>query len=371
VVFSIHAAASVCRSTLRLSNARVATRDFRQRRSGPFRRLTLRRFWSAQCIVNQTSAEAVTSRDRNNRAFAPALCEVNEMKIGFIGLGHMGDAMARRLIGAGNALTVYNRTRSRAEALRALGAEVANAPRDAAADAEVVITMLADDQAVEEVMFSPGNVSQSMPAGAVHISMSTISVALSRRLASAHRDKGEHYLAATVLGRPDAAAAGKLFIVVSGPRDQIERCQPIFDVLGQKAFNVGEEAPNANVIKLAGNFMITAVIESLAEAFALAKKHGIDPRLLLDVLTSSLFAAPAYHIYGKLLVEEKFTPPGLKLPLGMKDNSLVLEAAQAVSVPMPLASLVHDQFVTAMATGLGESDWSAIAAVSYRNAGIH
>jgi 3-hydroxyisobutyrate dehydrogenase-like beta-hydroxyacid dehydrogenase len=293
------------------------------------------------------------------------------MRIGFIGLGHMGDGMARRLIAAGNALTVYNRTRSRAEALRALGAQVVDAPGDAAAHAEVVITMLADDHAIEETVFSPGGVLERMPSDAVHASMSTISVAMSRRLADAHRGKGQHYLAATVFGRPDVAAAGKLFVVVAGPPEQIERCKAIFDTLGQKTFNAGAEAPSANVVKLAGNFMITAVIESLAESFALARKHGIDPRNLLDVFTNSLFSAPVYQTYGNMLVEAKFEPPGFKLPLGMKDNTLVLEAAQAASVPMPLASLVHDHFVTAMATGLAESDWSAIAAVSFRNAGLH
>jgi 3-hydroxyisobutyrate dehydrogenase-like beta-hydroxyacid dehydrogenase len=293
------------------------------------------------------------------------------MRIAFIGLGHMGSGMARRLISTGNDLTVYNRTQSRAEAVRALGATVANTPGDAAAHAEVVITMLADDHAVEDTVFSPGGVLERMPSDAVHVSMSTISVAMSHRLADAHRAKGQHYLAATVFGRPDAAAAGKLFVVAGGPPDQIARCKTLFDALGQKTFNAGAEAPNANVIKLAGNFMVTAVIESLAESFALARKHGIDPRNMLDVFTNSLFSAPVYNTYGNILIDEKFEPPGFRLPLGMKDNTLVLEAAQAASVPMPLASLVHDHFVTAMATGLGDSDWSAIAAVSYRNAGIH
>jgi 3-hydroxyisobutyrate dehydrogenase-like beta-hydroxyacid dehydrogenase len=292
------------------------------------------------------------------------------MRIGFVGLGHMGGGMARRLIGGGFELTVYNRTRSRAEPLRALGAEVADTPHDAAARADVLITMLSDDRAVEETVLSPGGVLQALPANAVHISMSTISIALSKRLATAHRAKQQHYIAATVFGRPDVAAAGKLFIVTAGEADQLQRCKPIFDSLGQKAFNAGEDASAANVIKLAGNFMITAVIESLAESFALAKKNGVDPHVLLEVLTGSLFTAPVYNTYGNIILDQKFVPPGFKLPLGMKDNTLVLEAAQASNVPMPLASLVHDHFVTAMATGFAESDWSALATVSYRNAGI-
>ncbi|HEY1910265.1 MAG TPA: NAD(P)-dependent oxidoreductase, partial [Vicinamibacterales bacterium] len=179
-----------------------------------------------------------------------------------------------------------------------------------------------------------------------------------------------HYLAATVLGRPDVAAAGKLFVVVAGPDDQVRRCQPIFDALGQKTFNAGKDAPAANVIKLAGNFMITTVIESLAESVALARKHGIDPHVLLDVLTGSVFSAPIYHTYGTIVVEQNFDPPGFKLPLGMKDNALVLEAARNAAVPMPMASLVRDQFVAAMAAGLAKEDWSAIARITYRNAGL-
>jgi 3-hydroxyisobutyrate dehydrogenase-like beta-hydroxyacid dehydrogenase len=282
----------------------------------------------------------------------------------------MGEGMSRRLIAAGNAVAVYNRTHARAEQLRELGAEVAESPRQAAETADVVITMLADDRAVEETILAPGNVIEGLPEKAVHLSMSTISVALSHRLAAAHRAANQSYVAATVFGRPDAAAEGHLFIVAAGPADDVQRCMPIFDTLGQKTFVAGDEASNANVIKLVGNFMITAVIESLAESFALVRKYNIEPRLMLDVLTSSLFAAPVYGTYGNILVDEKFDPPGFRLPLGMKDNSLVLEAAQAASVPMPLASLVHDHFVSAMATGLGDSDWSAIAAVSYRNAGL-
>lgn len=292
------------------------------------------------------------------------------MQIGFVGLGHMGSGMARRLIDAGHTLTVYNRTRSRAEPLRKSGARVADTVRDAVASAEVLVSMVADDRALEEVVFPPGDALHALPRGAVHASMSTISVALSRRLAAAHDEAGQHFLATPVFGRPDAAAAGRLVVVAAGPADQVLRCQPIFDTLGQKTFNAGPEAPTANVIKLAGNFMITTVIESLAESVALARKHGIDAHVLLNVLTGSLFSAPIYNTYGNILVEERFDPPGFKMPLGMKDNALVLEAAGAAQVPMPMASLVRDQFLAAMAAGMGESDWSAIARVTYRNAGL-
>lgn len=292
------------------------------------------------------------------------------MNVGFIGLGNMGSAIARNLIKAGHTLTVYNRTRSRAEPLQSLGARMAGTPSEAASDAEALITMLADDRAVEEVIFAPGNTLPSLPAGAVHISMSTISVGLSRRLADAHREQRQHYLAAPVFGRPDAAAAAKLFIAVAGPAHEIERCQPVFDAIGQKTFLVGEDAPAANVIKLTGNFLITTMIESLAEAFALVRKFGLDPKAFLEFLTSSLFPTPVYRNYGSMIAADRFEPVGFKLPLGMKDNRLLLAAAEEAAVPMPMASLVHERFVQALAQGLSEADWAAIARVSYRNAGL-
>jgi 3-hydroxyisobutyrate dehydrogenase-like beta-hydroxyacid dehydrogenase len=292
------------------------------------------------------------------------------MKIGFIGLGNMGSAIAGNLLKAGHALTVYNRTRSRAEALQAQGGRIAATPGEAAAGAEAVITMLADDRAVENAVFSPGNILESLAAGAVHLSMSTISVALSRRLADAHREREQHYLATPVFGRPDAAATAKLFVVAAGPTGQIERCRSIFDAIGQKTFTAGEEAAAANVIKLTGNFLITTVIESLAEAFALVRKHGIDPDAFLEILTGSLFTAPVYRTYGSLIAADRFEPVGFKMPLGLKDNRLLLAAAEEAAVPMPMASLVHDRFVAALAQGLGEADWAAIARISSREAGL-
>jgi 3-hydroxyisobutyrate dehydrogenase-like beta-hydroxyacid dehydrogenase len=290
------------------------------------------------------------------------------MNVGVIGLGSMGGAIARNLIEAGHSVTVYNRTRSRSEPLGALGARIAGTPDEAVAGVEAVITMLADDGAVEGVIF--GAVLQALPAGAIHISMSTISVGLSRRLAEAHRAKGQHYVAAPVFGRPDAALAKKLFVVAAGPAAQIDRSRPLFDAVGQKTFAVGDDAPAANMVKLAGNFMITAVIESLGEAFALVRKSGIDANTFLDILTSSLFTAPIYRTYGNIIAAEKFEPAGFKLPLGAKDNRLLLAAAEEVAVPMPMASLVRDRFIAAMAEGLGESDWAAIARISYRDAGL-
>jgi 3-hydroxyisobutyrate dehydrogenase-like beta-hydroxyacid dehydrogenase len=292
------------------------------------------------------------------------------MRVGFIGLGNMGSGMARNLIKAGHMLTVYNRTRSRAEELQPLVAKVAGTPAETATGVEALITMLADDHAVEGSIFAPGNAIQSLPQGGVHISMSTISVALSSRLAEAHRENQQHYVAAPVFGRPDAAAAAKLLLVAAGPTAQIDRCKPIFDAIGQKTFIAGEDPPSANVIKLAGNFLITTVIESLAESFSLIRKFGLDPNAFLDILTGSLFPSPVYRIYGGMIAADKFEPAGFKLPLGLKDNRLLLAAAEEVNVPMPMASLVRDRFLAALAQGLGEADWAAIARLSFQDAGL-
>jgi 3-hydroxyisobutyrate dehydrogenase-like beta-hydroxyacid dehydrogenase len=292
------------------------------------------------------------------------------MNIAFIGLGNMGSAMAANLIKAGHTLTVYNRTRSRAEELKAAGARIAGTPGEAAAGAEVAITMLADDHALEAVVFEKGGVLDSLPPNAIHVSMSTISVAMSRRLAAAHAGRKQHFVSAPVFGRPEAAAAAKLFVVAAGPAVQIERCRPLFEAMGQKTFVAGEDASGANLMKLAGNFLITAVIEGLAESFALVRKSGLDVHQFHEILTSSLFNAPIYKTYGGIIAAEKFEPAGFKLPLGLKDNRLLLAAAEEAAVPMPMASLVRDRFLAALAQGMGESDWSAIALISANDAGL-
>lgn len=291
------------------------------------------------------------------------------MDIGVIGLGHMGSAMARTLLKAGHRVTVYNRTRSRAEALQAEGAVVADSPA-AACRGEAVITMLADDNAVEEVVFGSGNMIDALHDDTIHVSMSTITVALSERLTEAHRDAGRQYLAAPVFGRPDAAAAGKLFIVAAGEQQALARCQAIFDVLGQRTFVVGEKPPAANLVKLSGNFLIASVIECLGETVALMRKSGVDPRCFVDILTNSLFAAPIYKTYGDLIVEEKYQPPGFRMPLGLKDIRSVLAAAEAKAVPMPVASLVRDHFISGIARGGADLDWSGLARVVAENAGL-
>ena len=292
------------------------------------------------------------------------------MNIAFIGLGNMGSAMATNLIKAGNTLTVYNRSRARADELKPLGARVAATPGDAAAGAEIAITMLADDHALESVVFDKGGMLDSLPPNAIHVSMSTISVALSRRLAAAHAERKQHYVSAPVFGRPEAAAAAKLFIVAAGLAEQIERCRPLFDAMGQKTFLAGGDASGANLMKLAGNFLITAVIEGLAESFALVRKAGLDANLFHEILTNSLFNAPIYKTYGALINSQKFEPAGFKLPLGLKDNRLLLAAAEENAVAMPMASLIRDRFLAALGQGMGELDWSAISKLSAKDAGL-
>ena len=292
------------------------------------------------------------------------------MKVGFIGLGHMGAPMARNLVKAGHELKVYNRTRQKADEFATDGATVADTPAAAATGVEVVITMLADDQALREVAHGANGMFDALAPETVHMSMSTISVALSRAAAATHAKNNRRYVAAPVFGRPEAAAAAKLFVVAAGAKENLQRCRPLFDAMGQKTFVVGEEAHAANVIKLTGNFLITTVIESLAESFALAEKSGVERSVLLDVLTNTLFNAPIYKNYGGMIAAGKYEPVGFRMPLGFKDNRLIMSHAEECSVPMPMASLVHDRFLAAMAQGLGESDWSAMALIALRNAGV-
>jgi 3-hydroxyisobutyrate dehydrogenase-like beta-hydroxyacid dehydrogenase len=289
------------------------------------------------------------------------------METGFIGLGHMGSAMAKNLIIAGHDVTVFNRTRGRSGALVQLGAHEA-ADIAGACQGEVVITMLADDGAVADTVLGKDGVIANLPQGAIHISMSTISVALSRRLAQAHRQAGQRYVVATVMGRPDMAAAANLFIFAAGDPATVEICGPLFDSLGQKTSNIGPEPSAANLVKLTGNFLQAAVIEALGEAVALVGKAGIDTRAYVEVLTSTVFTAPAYKIFGPLIAEGKFEPAAFAAPLGYKDIRLALAAAETLRVPMPLASLLHDRFLRLFAQGGDKLDWSAIGGLATQDA---
>ncbi|MEA3151088.1 MAG: hypothetical protein QOD56_2027 [Gammaproteobacteria bacterium] len=290
------------------------------------------------------------------------------MKVGFIGLGQMGSGMAANLLKAGHQVSIFNRTPGKTANLVRLGAQ-APAEISSVCQSEAVLTMLANDEAVESMVFGDPGILSSLPRNAVHISCSTISVALSKKLVAAHQTAGQHFLSAPVFGRPDAAAAGKLFVVVGGAADSIQACTPLFDAIGQRTFVMSERPESANLVKLSGNFLIASVIEALGEAIALIGKGGVDRQKYLELLTSTLFNAPVYKTYGNLIVEGKFEPAGFAAVLGQKDIHLALAAADALRVPMPLASLLRDRFLTLLALGGETLDWSAIGQLAARDAG--
>ncbi|RDH78731.1 NAD(P)-dependent oxidoreductase [Mycolicibacterium moriokaense] len=285
------------------------------------------------------------------------------MRIGFIGLGNMGSAMAANLVRAGHDVTVYNRSRAKVDALAAEGARPAGSVADACGG-DVVFSMLADDDAVTGITFGDDGVLASLGPGATHVSCSTISVALAEQMTAAHAEAGQRFVAAPVFGRPEAARAAKLFVVAAGAQDAVAEVSAAFDAIGQRTFVVSEQPKTANLVKLSGNFLITSVIESLGEAMALAGKAGVDKHQYLDILTSTLFGAPIYRTYGALIAGEQFEPAGFAASLGQKDIRLVLAAAEELAVPMPVASLVRDRFLTLLARGGADLDWSAIGALA-------
>jgi 3-hydroxyisobutyrate dehydrogenase-like beta-hydroxyacid dehydrogenase len=287
------------------------------------------------------------------------------MDIGFIGLGTMGSRMAENLIKAGHQVRVWNRSRAPVDALARLGARPVATAREAFSG-DAVLSMLADDAAVHAVI---DPLLDSAPKGIVHVNMATISVSLARDLATRHRDRGLFYVAATVFGRPELAAAAELTIVVAGDPAAVARIEPLLAVIGQRTWPMGAQPERANVVKLAGNFMLGAAVEGMAEASAFASRHGIAPSDLLDVLTNGVFTAPSYQLYGAAIAKERYDPPGFRLALTLKDLRLALAAAEEVSVPMPLADVVHESLLDAVANGDGERDLAALAKVSMRRAG--
>ena len=291
------------------------------------------------------------------------------MKVGFIGLGRMGEGMAANLLKAGHEVTVYNRTAGKAAPLAAQGAKVADKVSEAC-QGDAAVTMLANDEAVSAVAFGEGGIIANLRPGATHISASTISVALSEKLTAAHAEAGQRYVAAPVFGRPEAAAKKLLYIVAAGDEETVKAAQPLFDAMGQKTFHISKTPKDANLVKLSGNFLIAAVIESLGEAMALVEKAGIDKHQYLDILTSTLFNAPVYKTYGTLIADRAFEPAGFAAPLGQKDIRLALAAAEELRVPLPLASLLRDRFLALLAQDGDRLDWSAIGALPAKDAGI-
>jgi len=291
------------------------------------------------------------------------------MKVGLVGLGKMGQPMARNLIKAGHELIVYNRTRSRADDLAHEGATVAASTAEACS-AGVVMTMLADDGAVEETTFGKDGILGALPEGGIHIACSTISIGLARHLAESHRKRGQDFVASPVFGRPQAAKAAKLLVVAAGPAAAVERCRPLFEAIGQKLFVLGSEAAAATAVKLGGNFLIASMLEALGEVFALMRKSGVNPAQFLEIANGSLLKSPVYDNYGKIVLEEKFQPAGFKMHLGLKDVRLILAAGEGAGVPLPFASLIRDHLISGIARGYGELDWSAVTRVSAADAGL-
>lgn len=289
------------------------------------------------------------------------------MKIGFVGLGHMGSGMASSLLRAGHDLVVFDRTPAKAEALVSRGARIAETARDAAHEVDVLVSMLSDDDAVEAVVLGDRGAITTLERGAIHVSSSTISPAMSKRLARAHADRGQGYVAAPVLGRPEVAARGELVVVAAGASDVVERCAPVLHAIGKEVRVVGEAPEMANVAKLGVNFVLATLLEAIGEAYGLVEGHGIDSGTFLDVL-SSLLKSPVVDAYGAKIAEQSFEPAGFSLELGAKDVRFAVQAGEAQALPMPLASVLRDRFVAAIAEGKGNVDWSAVGRVSTHKA---
>lgn len=290
------------------------------------------------------------------------------MEIGFIGLGQMGKAIVALLLGSGHKVRVWNRSPEAVHELVAKGAQAAAKPAELA-KADFLLSMLSNDAATRSVIVDQGVLAAAHP-GLIHLNLATVSVGLARELAELHRQRNIGYIAAPVFGRPEAAAAGKLNIVVAGDPATVAKAQPIIDAIGQKSWPVGDRPESANVVKIAGNFMIASAIETMGEAVALTRSHGVKADAFLDVLTNTLFAAPVYKLYGGMIAAEKYTPAGFAAPLALKDVRLALSAAEENNVPMPFANILRDSLMELIATGGGEDDWVAMAKVAARRAGL-
>jgi 3-hydroxyisobutyrate dehydrogenase-like beta-hydroxyacid dehydrogenase len=292
------------------------------------------------------------------------------MRVGFIGLGRMGTQIARRVVQAGNDLVAYNRTPAKAAALRDEGATIAGSIAEACAGREVVMTMLADDPALEAVAYGAGGLVESLPKGAIHMVMGTHGVTAIRALTRAHGEAGQTLVASPVLGRPDVAAAGQLFIIAAGAPEALERCAPLHRAVGKHVFHAGPEPVGATAVKITNNFVLGCAVMAMGEAFSLVRKFGVDARLMHDVLSNGLLAAPAYKVYGRIISEQLWDDVGYAAYLGLKDANLALEAAQSVSVPLPSVNAYRDRLLGAIAHGDAERDWSVMALEQARAAGL-
>ncbi len=292
------------------------------------------------------------------------------MNVGFIGLGRMGSGMAGRIVEGGHDLVVYDVVPESTATAAAAGARVARSVAELAADREVVITMLAEDAAVHAVSTGDGGLCESMRAGALHLAMGTYGVGTIRTLAAAHAARGQTLVAAPVLGRPDLAASGQLGIVCGGSPGDLARCEPLFRMLGRLTFHAGDAPEAASAIKLANNLVLGCAIQAMGEAFALVRKYDVAPQVLYDVLTEGLFSAPAYKVYGRIIVEETYDRAGSTIALNLKDANLIIAAGDLARVPMPSAGTFRDRLLGAIAHGDAAKDVAALALEQARASGL-
>jgi 3-hydroxyisobutyrate dehydrogenase-like beta-hydroxyacid dehydrogenase len=316
------------------------------------------------------------AKPARGKAACPSAQELPQAKVscvGVVGLGRMGEAFAGNLLSAGYRIVAYDRDRRRAQPLQVEGATSAQHLEDLAT-CDLVITALPDDAALETVALGsngqPRGLVHILPPGAVHVAMGTISPELSRRLEKAHAAHGQGFVAAPVLGNPDLARAQLLFVLAGGAKQAVARVQPVLERLGQRVFVIGDDPGQANLVKLAGNVLTAATLQSMGEVFALLRKGGIDPHLAFDVLTGSLFDGRVHKAYGGKIVDGRYDPPGMTAPLAVKDLRLALAEAETLAVPMSVASLVHDRLVAAVARGWAGLDWSALGLLAAADAGL-
>ena len=292
------------------------------------------------------------------------------LRVGFVGLGRMGRGMARCILRGGHDLIVYNRTANNAADLASEGASVAPSIAAACADRDVVITMLADDAALEEVALGAGGVRDSLTTDAIHLVMGTHGVAAMHAIDAAHRRARQTLVAAPVLGRPDKAAAGELGIIAAGPKAAVDRCRPLFAVMGGRTFDAGASPVAAAATKLANNFAIGCALEAMSEAFSFVRKFDVPPQILYEVMTEGLLAAPVYRVYGKIIVDDRYDQAGFTVQLALKDAELMAAAADSVHVPLPSGALLRDRLRDAITQGNGEKDWAILGRVQARLSGL-
>jgi len=288
----------------------------------------------------------------------------------FLGLGNMGAPMAANLLKNHVKLFVYNRSKDKLKTLLDLGASALNSPAEAFVNANIVFSMVANDQALIDITTGENGILKNAKSGCIHVSMSTVSPKVCQDLTAKHREKGVQYLSCPVFGRPDVAEQHKLWICMAGEASAKKRVEPFLKFMGQKIYDFGELPEAANAVKLSGNFLILTIVEALAEAYAFAEKSGVELKKLHTALAESLFPSPVFQTYGNIIINSEYSPAGFKMSLGLKDMDLLLRSAEKVKVPLPIAGLLHDRLMSGLANEREEMDWSAIALTEFEEAGL-